>query len=50
MVNLKLSFMKRYANSVAHSVARASCSMSDPTVWDVIAPSFLTPTLLFDHQ
>ena len=50
MVNLKLSFVKRSANSVAHSVDRASCSMSGPTVWDVIAPSFLTPTLLSDHQ
>ena len=37
-------------NSVAHSVARASCSMSGPTVWDVIAPSFFTSTLLSDHQ
>ena len=50
MVNLKLSFVKRYVNSVAHSVARASCSMSGPTIWDVIAPSFLTPTFLSDHQ
>ena len=50
MVNLKLSFVKRSANSVAYSVARASCSMSGPTVWDVIAPSFLTPTLLSNHE
>ena len=50
MINLKLYFVKRSVNSVAHFVARASCSMSGPTVWDVIAPSFLTPTLLFDHQ
>ena len=50
MVNLKLYFVKRSANSVAHSVARASYSMSGPTVWDVIAPSFLTLTLLSDHQ
>ena len=50
MVNLKLSFVKRSVNSVAHFIARASCSMSGPTVWDVIPPSFLTPTLLFDHQ
>ena len=50
MVNLKLSFVKRSANSIAHSVARASSSMSGPTVWDVIAPLFLTSTLLSDHQ
>ena len=50
MDNLKFSFVKRSANSVAHSIARASCSMSGPTVWDVIAPSFLTPTLISDHQ
>ena len=50
MVNLKLSFVKRSANSVAHSVARASCSMLGPTVWDVITPSFFTPTFLSDHQ
>ena len=50
MVNLKLSFVKRSVNSVAHSVARASCFMSGPTVWDVITPLFLTPTLLSDHQ
>ena len=50
MINLKLSFVKRSANSIVHSVARASCFMSGPTVWDVIAPSFLTPTLFFDHQ
>ena len=50
MVNLKLSFVKRSANSVAHSIARASCSLSGPTVWDVIAPLFFTPTLLYDNQ
>ena len=50
MVNLKLSFVKRSVNSIAHSIAKTSCSMSGPTVWDVIAPSFLTPILLFDHQ
>ena len=36
MVNLKLYFVKRSTNLVAHSVGRASCSMSGPTVWDVI--------------
>ena len=50
MINLKLYFVKRSANSVAHSITRALCFMSGPTVWDVIAPSFLTPTLLYDHK
>ena len=50
MINLKLSFMKRFANSIAHSIATASCFMSGPIVWDIIALSFLTPTLLSDHQ
>ena len=50
IVNLKLSFVKRSTNLVAHSVARASCSLSCPTVWDIVEPLFLTPILLSDHQ
>ena len=50
MVNLKVSFVKRSANSVAHSIARTLCSLLGPTVWDVIKPSFLTSTLISDYQ
>ena len=45
MPNIIFTFAKRFANSVAHIVARATRSMSDQTVWHFQAPAFLLPSL-----
>ena len=38
-------FVKRSANSATHAVARVIGSMLDIVVWNVIAPTFLLPSL-----
>ncbi|XP_074333967.1 uncharacterized protein LOC141671586 [Apium graveolens] len=46
--NMLVQFVHRYANEVAHMLARVSRSMSDLQEWDVVAPSFLSDVLSYD--
>ena len=48
--NVIFAFVKRSTNSIAHSLARALCSLPGFTRWDVIAPAFLTLSLFLDFQ
>ena len=48
METIVFSFVRRFANTVAHVVAKAACSMTDPVVWEERSPDFLIPTLLSD--
>ena len=41
-------FVKRYANMVAHLLARTSYSMSDTCIFEGIAPAFLATSLMVD--
>lgn len=43
--NATMTFVKRSANSDAHSIARASFSMSGLTVWRDVTPLFLNDVL-----
>ena len=44
MPNIIFTFAKRFANNVAHIVARATRSMSYQTIWNFQAPAFLLPS------
>ena len=47
--NIVFSLVSRSANSVAHTVARVSGSLSGLMVWDVVAPDYLLSSLRTDR-
>ena len=42
---VQFSFVCRSANLAAHSVARATCSLSGPREWNVVPPLWLLNSL-----
>lgn len=50
IVDCRIYFVRRSANSVAHLLARASNSMSDVQEWGSIPPPFICNALSFDLQ
>ena len=47
--NVTFSLVRRYANSAAHVVARASSSMLGPYIWNFIVQDFLFSRLFADR-
>ena len=47
--SIKLSLVRRYMNSVAHSIAQASGSLSGLYIWTTNVSNFLLNRLFFDH-